>query len=94
MKTEKFYEKYGTKTMLIAHFIPVVRSFAPVTAGAGRMDYKQFVILTLLGTWSGPQVSLCWVILWARVFRIQNYVGANSTNNHPCYAASRPSTMP
>ena len=40
MKTEAFYEKYGTKTMLVAHFIPVVRSFAPVTAGAGKMNYK------------------------------------------------------
>ncbi len=49
MKAERFYEKHGTKTMLVAHFIPVIRSFAPVTAGAGRMDYKQFVIYDAVG---------------------------------------------
>lgn len=49
MKAERFYEKYGTKTMLVAHFIPVIRSFAPVTAGAGKMDYKQFVIYDAIG---------------------------------------------
>lgn len=49
MKAEWFYEKYGTKTMLLAHFIPIVRSFAPVTAGAGKMDYKQFVLFDAIG---------------------------------------------
>jgi membrane-associated protein len=49
MKAERFYEKYGTKTMLVAHFVPVIRSFAPVTAGAGKMDYKQFVIYDAIG---------------------------------------------
>lgn len=67
-KAERFYEKYGTKTMLIAHFIPVIRSFAPVTAGAGKMDYRQFVVydaigdiawatsITLLGYFVGSQI--------------------------------------
>ena len=49
MKAERFYEKHGTKTMLIAHFVPVIRSFAPVTAGAGKMDYKQFFIYDAIG---------------------------------------------
>ncbi|MFZ1249155.1 MAG: VTT domain-containing protein [Candidatus Saccharimonadales bacterium] len=49
MKAERFYEKHGTKTMLVAHFIPVIRSFAPVTAGAGKMDYKQFFIYDAIG---------------------------------------------
>ncbi len=49
MKAERFYERYGTKTMLIAHFVPVIRSFAPVTAGAGKMDYKQFVLYDAIG---------------------------------------------
>ena len=49
LKAEKFYEKYGTKTLLIAHFIPVVRSFVPVAAGAGKMDYKRFVIFDAIG---------------------------------------------
>jgi membrane-associated protein len=49
MRAEKFYEKYGTKTMLVAHFVPVVRSFAPVTAGAGKMNFKQFVLFDAIG---------------------------------------------
>lgn len=49
MRAEKFYEKYGTKTMLVAHFIPIVRTFAPVTAGAGKMNYKQFVLYDAIG---------------------------------------------
>lgn len=44
MKAEKFFGKYGTKTMLVAHFIPIVRTFAPVTAGASKMDYRQFFV--------------------------------------------------
>lgn len=49
MRAERFYKKYGTKTMLIAHFIPIVRTFAPVTAGAGKMDYRQFFIYDAIG---------------------------------------------
>jgi membrane-associated protein len=49
MRAEKFYEKYGSKTMLIAHFVPVVRTFAPVTAGAGNMPRKQFMIYDAIG---------------------------------------------
>jgi membrane-associated protein len=49
MRAEKFYEKYGSKTMLIAHFIPIVRTFAPVTAGAGNMPRKQFMFFDAIG---------------------------------------------
>jgi membrane-associated protein len=48
-RAEKFYEKYGSKTMLVAHFIPVVRSFVPVTAGAGQMNYKLFFVFDAIG---------------------------------------------
>jgi membrane-associated protein len=50
MKAEKFFEKYGPKTMLVAHFVPIVRSFAPVTAGAGKMPRKQFMLYDTIGT--------------------------------------------
>ncbi|MEO6761113.1 MAG: VTT domain-containing protein [Candidatus Saccharimonadales bacterium] len=49
MKAEKFYEKHGSKTMLIAHFIPIVRTFAPVTAGAGKMNHKAFIGFDAIG---------------------------------------------
>jgi membrane-associated protein len=67
-QAEAFYEKYGSKTMLIAHFIPVVRTFAPAVAGVARMKYKQFVIfdaigdiawaiiVTLIGYWFGTKI--------------------------------------
>lgn len=48
-RAEKFYEKYGSKTMLVAHFIPIVRTFVPVTAGAARMNHKLFIIFDAIG---------------------------------------------
>ena len=75
LKAEKFYEKYGTKTMLIAHFIPVVRSFVPVAAGAGKMDYKQFVIFDAIGdTIWAASITLLGYFVGSRIPGIQNYV--------------------
>jgi membrane-associated protein len=48
-RAEMFYKKYGSKTMLVAHFIPIVRSFAPVTAGAGKMPRKLFIFFDAIG---------------------------------------------
>jgi membrane-associated protein len=48
-RAELFYEKHGSKTMLLAHFIPVVRSFAPVTAGAAKMPRKLFILYDAIG---------------------------------------------
>lgn len=48
-RAEAFFEKYGSKTMLAAHFIPIVRSFAPVAAGAASMNRKLFVIFDAIG---------------------------------------------
>ena len=48
-KAQGFYEKYGGKTIIIARFVPIVRTFAPIVAGAARMPYRQFVLFNLLG---------------------------------------------
>jgi membrane-associated protein len=67
-RAEVFYEKYGSKTMLAAHYIPIVRSFAPVTAGASNMNRKLFflydaigdiswaVVITLFGYYVGSRI--------------------------------------
>ncbi len=48
-KTHAFYEKHGGKTVMIARFVPIVRSFAPLVAGASGMDYRRFQIYNVLG---------------------------------------------
>mgnify|MGYP000881296149 FL=1 len=75
LKAEKFYEKYGTKTLLIAHFIPVVRSFVPVAAGAGKMDYKRFVIFDAIGDmlWA-TSITLLGYFVGSRIPGIQKMV--------------------
>ena len=48
-----FYEKYGGKTIFLARFVPIIRTFAPTVAGAARMDYRKFVFFNVAGgiTW-------------------------------------------
>lgn len=67
-RAELFYERFGSRTMLIAHFVPIVRTFAPPVAGVAKMDYKKFVLfdaigdvgwaisVTLVGYWFGTKI--------------------------------------
>ncbi len=59
-KTNAYFEKYGGKTIIIARFVPIVRTFTPFTAGIGRMNYAKFISYSIAGAllWSGLLVFL------------------------------------
>lgn len=56
-KTQKFYERYGGKTIIFARFVPIIRTFAPFLAGVGKMKYTQFAVYNVVG-------GIVWIVLF------------------------------
>ncbi len=62
LRTHEFYEKHGGKTIIIARFMPIARTFAPVVAGAADMTYRQFAVYNIIGA-----------ILWVASMTLAGY---------------------
>jgi membrane-associated protein len=60
LRTQRFYERYGGKTIFLARFVPIIRTFAPFVAGVGRMSYSRFAMFNVTG-------ALTWVTLFLLV---------------------------
>lgn len=65
-KTHEFYERHGSKAIIIARFIPLVRTFAPFVAGVGQMTYRRFVSFSLFAS-----------VLWVVIFLVGGYLFGN-----------------
>lgn len=65
-KTESFFEKYGGKTIVIARFVPIVRTYAPFVAGASKMNYSRFIFYNIFGAF-----------IWIGIFVLVGYLFGN-----------------
>lgn len=63
-RTHEFYERYGGKTIIIARFVPIIRTFAPFVAGVGRMTYSRFMMFNISGAllWIGLLVPAGYIV--------------------------------
>ena len=69
-RARAFFEEHGSKTIILARFVPVVRTFAPVVAGVGEMEYRRFVTFNVIGG-----------VLWGAGVTLAGYVLGNSIHD-------------
>jgi membrane-associated protein len=74
-RSENFYKKHGGKTIILARFIPIVRTFAPVVAGMGKMDRRRFTFYNILGSgiW-GIGITTLGYYLGQKIPNIDRYI--------------------
>lgn len=74
-KSEVFYQKHGGKTVMLARFVPIIRTFAPIVAGIAKMDRKQFIFYNVIGAviW-GIGITLAGYFIGSRIPGIENYL--------------------
>lgn len=71
LRAERFYERHGGKTIILARFVPIVRTFAPLVAGVGNMDRKRFLTFNVVGA-----------LIWGVGVTMAGYLLANLLGEH------------
>lgn len=72
---ENFYNKHGKKTVVLARFLPVIRTFIPILAGVGKMNYRIFITYNIIGgTIWGASITLLGYFLGERIPNIDTYI--------------------
>jgi len=76
LSTQSFYDKYGAKTLILGRFLPIIRTFAPILAGAINVDFKKFMFYNLVGAaaWIGSIASMAY-FLGKQYPIIEHYIG-------------------